>query len=225
MPLLFSGIPTWLPHSEYARCPRRTRNEYRLIGKVGSHRRCNPTASRSLPQIWRPRLRSTPFLGGERKAEAGVENETPSKNFITSLLDSIAEWQVPHDWFWTFYALSVSLSAFWPGEALWLRGPLYTLVRDHVPLAERTMSFEQVQITWLMLLVQGCRRLYESLVLVDWEEFGADKKQSMMFGGHWLLGLWFYTLTSVAIWVEGTRKTLFLSHIPLSRIRSANHLP
>lgn len=134
------------------------------------------------------------------------QKEFASKSIFAWVLDSIAEWQVPHDWFWTFYALSVTLSAFWPGEALWLRGPLYKVIRDYSGPFTTTMTFEQLKIIVVMMLVQGGRRLYESLILVDWEEFGTDKKNSMMFGGHWVLGLFFYTATSIAIWIEGIRK-------------------
>ena len=69
------------------------------------------------------------------------------------------------------------------------------------------MTFEQVKIVWLMMVAQGGRRLYESLVLVDWEEFGTNKKMSMMFGGHWVMGMAFYVATSVAFWVEGIRES------------------
>jgi 3-oxo-5-alpha-steroid 4-dehydrogenase 3 / polyprenol reductase len=117
----------------------------------------------------------------------------------------MADWQVPKDWFWTFYALSLSLITFWPGEGLWLHGPLYGVIRDHTTPQNTTMSFEALKITWVMMLVQAGRRLYESLTLVEWEEFGTNKKQSMMFGGHWVLGLVFYTATSVSFWIEGIR--------------------
>lgn len=141
----------------------------------------------------------------KQQAEA-KQKEKASKSFVASILDGIAEWEVPHDWFWTFYALSVTLSAFWPGEALWLHGPLYQLIRDYSGPFTTTMTFEQLKITSVMMLMQGARRLYESLILVDWEEFGTDKKMSMMFGGHWALGLFFYTATSIAVWIEGIRE-------------------
>ena len=66
------------------------------------------------------------------------------------------------------------------------------------------MRFEQVKIAWLMLLVQGGRRLYECLSLSKEDIFSVENTStSKMWGGHWLLGLAFYAATSVAIWVEG----------------------
>jgi 3-oxo-5-alpha-steroid 4-dehydrogenase 3 / polyprenol reductase len=66
------------------------------------------------------------------------------------------------------------------------------------------MTFEQVKITWIMLLVQGCRRLYESLSLSKEDIFSVENTStSKMWGGHWVLGLAFYAATSVAIWIEG----------------------
>ncbi|KAK5173787.1 uncharacterized protein LTR77_002468 [Saxophila tyrrhenica] len=150
------------------------------------------------------RSSTTPVSSAERENQSlESKKNTPSKNILTTLLDALQGWQVPHDWFWTFYALSVTLSAFWAGEALLLRGPLYELMRDRAGPMATNMTFEQVKVTWIMMLVQGGRRLYESLVYVEWEEFGTDKKMSMMWGGHWVMGMAFYMATSVAFWIEG----------------------
>ncbi|KAK3713034.1 hypothetical protein LTR37_008719 [Vermiconidia calcicola] len=67
------------------------------------------------------------------------------------------------------------------------------------------MSFEQIKITWIMMLVQGGRRLYECLTLTEGEEenFGSNRPASMMFAGHWVLGMLFYSALSVAFWIEG----------------------
>jgi 3-oxo-5-alpha-steroid 4-dehydrogenase 3 len=66
------------------------------------------------------------------------------------------------------------------------------------------MTFEQVKITWLLLLVQGCRRLYESLSLSKEDIFSVENDSaSQMWGGHWLVGLAFYFATSIAVWIEG----------------------
>ena len=67
------------------------------------------------------------------------------------------------------------------------------------------MSFEQVKITWVLMLIQGGRRLYESLASIqfDFNEVGTE---SRMWVGHWVVGLLFYFGVSVGVWVEGIRK-------------------
>lgn len=139
------------------------------------------------------------------KTKEKVE-EQKQRSLVEKVLDEIAAWKVPHDYFWSFYFLSVSLSPFWVGETLFLHGPLWRLARDYTrPLSyANSITFEQIKITWILLLVQGCRRLYESLSLSREDIFSIENTStSKMFGGHWVLGLAFYAATSVAIWVEG----------------------
>ena len=60
------------------------------------------------------------------------------------------------------------------------------------------MSLDQVILVWLLMTMQGCRRLYESLAL-------GRPSQSKMWFGHWFLGIGFYMAVSMAVWVEGIR--------------------
>ncbi|KAK4554862.1 hypothetical protein LTR86_008010 [Recurvomyces mirabilis] len=71
------------------------------------------------------------------------------------------------------------------------------------------MTYRQIILTWLLLLLQGSRRLYESL------EFSRPSK-SRMWIGHWMIGIGFYMATSIAIWIEG---------IPLALAKEANTRP
>lgn len=57
------------------------------------------------------------------------------------------------------------------------------------------MTFHQALLTWLAVLAQGTRRLYESHAL-------ARPSTSTMWVGHWLLGLAFYAGLSLAVWIE-----------------------
>ncbi|KAK3723520.1 hypothetical protein LTR37_001772 [Vermiconidia calcicola] len=141
----------------------------------------------------------------EKKQDQAKQKGVSSSNVVSIILDEIASWEVPHDWFWTFYFMSLSLCTFWPGEALYLKGPLYGVVAQYTRTMTSTMSFEQVKITWIMMLVQGGRRLYECLTLTEGEEesFGSSRPASMMFAGHWVLGMLFYSALSVAFWIEG----------------------
>ena len=142
------------------------------------------------------------------KSKQKKEESNRHGNVFTQVLDQIAEWKVPHDYFWTFYFVSVVMSAFWPGEAMWLKGPLFQMVVNYTRPLTTTMTFEQVKITWIMILVQGGRRMYECLTLSSEELFGGEetKNSSKMWGGHWIVGLLFYIATSISFWIEGIRK-------------------
>lgn len=158
------------------------------------------------------RASTPPASGKEEKDRKKKAAPAPKQN--TSILDQIADYTVPHDWFFTFYFVSTSLSAFWPGEILYLKGPLYHAVAGRVDPTRPSMNFEQLKIAWLMLLFQGGRRLYECLTLTQTDEFADETKpSSQMWVGHWVMGVLFYIATSIAIWIEGMRK----QHSPLAR--------
>lgn len=62
--------------------------------------------------------------------------------------------------------------------------------------SEKSMSKEQVILTWLLMTVQGGRRLSESIYL-------GKLSSSKMWFVHWILGILFYCAMSVAVWIEG----------------------
>ena len=74
------------------------------------------------------------------------------------------------------------------------------MFRDYTTTQEASMTFTQLQTTWVMLLIQSGRRLYECLDL-------PSSSESQMFVGHWAMGMAFYAATSVAVWIEGIRKS------------------
>jgi 3-oxo-5-alpha-steroid 4-dehydrogenase 3 len=59
------------------------------------------------------------------------------------------------------------------------------------------MSLEQIYIAWLLMALQGSRRLYESL-------FVFKPGSSPMWFIHWALGAAFYAVISLAVWIEGS---------------------
>lgn len=61
------------------------------------------------------------------------------------------------------------------------------------------MSVHQVVTCWVLMMIQGCRRLYECLVF-------SKPSSSQMWFVHWLLGVAFYLAATIAIWIEGTGK-------------------
>lgn len=138
---------------------------------------------------------------------------------MTSLLDRLAEWKVPHSWFTSFYAVSIFWSLFWAVQFA-CKGWVFRVLVDwqlHDPVThpERqdrmvySMTLRQVFLAWGMVFVQGCRRFWECLALPQ------SPSKSQMWIGHWVLGIGFYTGLSVAVWVEGARKS-FLTIIPIT---------
>lgn len=113
------------------------------------------------------------------------------------LLDLIASIRVPHAWFKHFYILSVSCSLFW-GYQLWTRGYVYRKLASTLGNNSTNAFVEQEKLTilWTLMLLQGSRRLYESFAY-------AKPSRSTMWIGHYIMGLGFYFLYTLAIAIEG----------------------
>lgn len=58
------------------------------------------------------------------------------------------------------------------------------------------MGADQIILVWALMSVQGTRRLLESMTC-------GTPSESNMFIAHWLLGIAFYLVMGVAVWVEG----------------------
>lgn len=146
-----------------------------------------------------PALRTRFLDYGPRSSATNKKNEKEKKlGIFATALNSAAELRVPHSWFTSFYAVSVILSLFWAAELL-VKGPSYQVVAQYAPGTTHSMCFSQVLVVWTMMFAQGSRRLYECMAI-------SKPSDSRMWFGHWALGILFYVLTSVAIWVEGIRK-------------------
>lgn len=129
----------------------------------------------------------------QRKAAA-----TTPLNPVEKALDYLATIQVPHSWFTSFYITSVSCSLLWAADYA-LSGPIsYYVVKYTNTTRGLSMTFHQVIITWLAVLAQGTRRLYES------HAFSRPSKSTMWIG-HWALGIAFYAGLSISVWIEGIR--------------------
>jgi len=131
-----------------------------------------------------------------------VDERKDSTHALTSLVDTISSFKVPHSWFTSFYVVSVCSSAFW-GVQLLFKTSAFRVVAACATATEDvpSMTLNQVIITWAMMMLQGSRRLYESL------EF-TKASSARMWVGHWALGIWFYLSMSVAVWVEGVPRLL-----------------
>ncbi|KAI2613082.1 uncharacterized protein GGS25DRAFT_518762 [Hypoxylon fragiforme] len=96
--------------------------------------------------------------GKGEEERAGEEN---------GLLLGIVDWvtsvgKVPHSWFAHFYVLSLCCSLFWAAQFATRGGILEVLVRSQVSdERQSSMSVEQVILAWVLMTLQGARRLYE----------------------------------------------------------------
>jgi 3-oxo-5-alpha-steroid 4-dehydrogenase 3 len=120
-----------------------------------------------------------------------------SQNPVDHALDYLATLQVPHSWFVSFYLTSVSCSLLCAVDYAF-SGPIFTNIAAHITASRPSMTFHQVFITWIVVLAQGSRRLYEC------HAFSRPSK-STMWVGHWILGMGFYVGLNLAIWIEGTQ--------------------
>ena len=137
------------------------------------------------------------------QASARQSTEASSRSVVARALDVVASWKVPHRYFTHFYIASVVASVFWAVQ-ITLRGSAFEAIATRVSPEhqERSMSITQIVLCWGLMLVQGGRRLYECLA------FSKPSSSSMWFA-HWLVGLLFYLLVSVSIWIEGTGMFFF----------------
>jgi 3-oxo-5-alpha-steroid 4-dehydrogenase 3 len=143
--------------------------------------------------------RASPEQESKEKEARHKDEASPSSLPILNLLDAAAKIQVPHSWFTSFYVVSVLSSLFWLTEVL-RKGPLFkTFTQDSLSADPRSMTLSQVNLAWILMFIQGSRRLYESLTLSS----SSSKSTSKMWIGHWVIGVGFYIATGVAIWVEG----------------------
>ncbi|KPM37297.1 hypothetical protein AK830_g9267 [Neonectria ditissima] len=138
--------------------------------------------------------------GARRPQEGGQKAENPGSvwGLLTKLTDV---GQVPHSWFLHFYVVSLSASVFWAWQFL-QRGSLMTeMARMQDRAVEPSMELVQVHLAWLLMALQGSRRLYESLIV-------SKTGTSPMWVVHWALGLVYYSTMSVSVWIEGSSTIL-----------------
>lgn len=151
-----------------------------------------------------PALRSRFLEYGARTATKPEKDtrtgEAGASNALTAVLDNVARLRVPHSWFTSFYAVSVTSSLFWGAELL-IKGPAFRALASCVPVTKASMTSSQVTVVWAMMLAQGSRRLYECLAF-------SRPSQSQMWLGHWILGIAFYVGTGIAVWIEGACKSI-----------------
>lgn len=156
------------------------------------------TLSVSIPSSLRDRF----LVYGPRATSQSSESRSAEAS-SSGLLDYLATWRVPHGYFAQFYIVSLVSSVFWAIQ-LFFRGSVFQAIASRVSEEHRlqSMTLSQVLVCWLLLVLQGSRRLWESFNFVK-------PSSSQMWVVHWLLGLGFYLAAGVAIWIEGSGKILW----------------
>ena len=143
---------------------------------------------------------------------------TPISNIVVTDFSICKDWvdrlgvfQVPHSYFKHFYFISVLSSVFWMYQAV-AKGDLLLVLcsKNQDTEGVKSMSVDQISLTWALLLIQGVRRLIESAALAK----PSASKMSIML---WMLGIVFYIAMGIAVWVEG-RSQLIKDRPIVSRI-------
>ncbi|KAF2274958.1 uncharacterized protein EI97DRAFT_451198 [Westerdykella ornata] len=127
-------------------------------------------------------LRNRFLVYGSREAisasSSGPQAATEKRSStVDQLLDSLASLRVPHGYFTHFYLVSCLSTVAW-GSTIGLSN-----------------MCQGVQLAWLLMMLQGIRRLLESYAYMS-------SSKSTMWIGHWVLGVLFYLTVNVAIWIE-----------------------
>ena len=134
---------------------------------------------------------------GSRKP---TSNEAASKSLLSHLA-SLPGYPVPHSWFKHYYITSLSLSTFW-GYQIFARGFVFRWLASRVTLdITSSVPVSRIYLLWLLLSIQGGRRLYESVI------YTKPSKATMPLSIY-LIGIAYYTFLSVAIWIEGAPSLL-----------------
>ncbi|KAF2738859.1 hypothetical protein EJ04DRAFT_549735 [Polyplosphaeria fusca] len=146
-----------------------------------------------------PLLRTRFLAYGSRSSAPSASRADTEKRFgsiLEQALDRLARIRVPHSYFTHFYIVSVACSLLW-GWQLWRRPRLSLGNVLHAPLdaSVEAVTVGQVQLAWLLMLLQGVRRMCESYSYMS-------TSKSQMWVGHYLLGILFYLTANVAIWLE-----------------------
>lgn len=119
---------------------------------------------------------------------------------------------MPHSWFIHYYIFTVALSAFW-GYQLLAKGAVFRAVAQHVDVSATaaTMKPHQTMLIWLLMFVQGLRRLLETKAFTK-------PSASRMPWSIYAIGIAYYAAMSVAVWVEGTKSIMSTPSLELALV-------
>ena len=123
------------------------------------------------------------------------------KKSILGLIVDLPAYPVPHWWFLHYYILSVSMSVLW-GYQIFTRGSIVQWLARRAPGdIPSSMPLSRVYLLWALMGAQGCRRLYESVYYMK-------PSKSTMPLSIYLIGIAYYLMVSVGVWIEGSAALL-----------------
>ena len=144
--------------------------------------------------------RGTKVNASRSETEVGAAARTSDSDVFTNFVAWVTSVSnIPHSWFTHFYVLSVCCSVFWAVQYLGSGALMEIITRQQISAEgpRSSMSSSQVVLAWFLMTLQGCRRVYECYAVMK-------PSPSRMLIFHWFLGIGFYSVTSIAIWVEGS---------------------
>lgn len=133
--------------------------------------------------------------GSRRSDTPSKDDPEKPKGQIIKLFNFIASLQVPHTWFIHYYLASVASSIFWASQILFT-GRAFEFIASHSQPSSTGMTVNQVFLAWLFMALQGTRRLYECVTLTK-------PSQSKMWFGIWLIGIAYYLVIGISVWIDG----------------------
>jgi hypothetical protein len=140
---------------------------------------------------------------GSRTSSASqrIESRVVQPSSILKFASCIASsGRVPHSWFTSFYITSTACSIFWAVQYL-LDGRVFRFVTSRQATAQHSSTpLGRTKFVWAIFALHGTRRLLEHLWVMR-------ASASDMWLPHWLFGISFYLVMSVAIWIEGSGKS------------------
>jgi len=138
--------------------------------------------------------------------DSRAAGENDRDDWFAELIRLATSWgQIPHSWFGGFYAVSVTGSIFWLVQYLIDGRILHFFTSWQAAISGPGMEPGQVVLLWTMMFLQGSRRLLESYLLVK------PGSKSTMWIVHWLVGILYYVMLSLSVWVEGSGKICHVS--------------
>lgn len=163
-----------------------------------------PAAERNLLLNYGPRRAHAASTAGDasgRQRNKGEQRRAEEQAFVLKAVQKLTSLgQIPHSWFFTYYAVYLACAHFWAVQYYQQDDNLLQfLARWQVQVAATSpaMAGGQVVIVWCMMLLQAWRRLYECFAVMK-------PSRSTMWFIHWIMGLGFYLGVSFAIWIEGS---------------------
>jgi len=141
---------------------------------------------------------------GSRTTTSTPSSSSP-QNILARFLEYVGSFQVPHTWFTHYYVISVASSVFWAVQ-IYMQGTAFNFLASFSNSRSSTMTANQAFTAWLLMAIQGARRLYESIALMK-------PTQSKMWAGLWIIGMAFYVCMGISVWIESIGMFLNLSQV------------